>query len=59
MVIGDESFFDKLRTAPGWKASFYIEESPPLSALVVDRAWTGKAYTTTPAYTAAARPPSS
>jgi serine-type D-Ala-D-Ala carboxypeptidase/endopeptidase (penicillin-binding protein 4) len=53
MVIGDESFFDKLRTAPGWKASFYIEESPPLSALVVDRAWTGKAYSTTPAYTAA------
>jgi D-alanyl-D-alanine carboxypeptidase/D-alanyl-D-alanine-endopeptidase (penicillin-binding protein 4) len=52
-VIGDESFFDKVRTAPGWKASFYIEESPPLSALVVDRAWTGKAYTTTPAYTAA------
>jgi D-alanyl-D-alanine carboxypeptidase/D-alanyl-D-alanine-endopeptidase (penicillin-binding protein 4) len=52
-VIGDESFFDKARTAPGWKASFYIEESPPLSALVVDRAWTGTAYTTTPAYTAA------
>jgi PBP4 family serine-type D-alanyl-D-alanine carboxypeptidase len=22
MVIGDESFFDRLRTAPGWKASF-------------------------------------
>jgi len=53
MVIGDESFFDKRRTAPGWKASFYIEESPPLSALVVDRAWTGKAVTPTPAYTAA------
>jgi D-alanyl-D-alanine carboxypeptidase/D-alanyl-D-alanine-endopeptidase (penicillin-binding protein 4) len=53
MVIGDESFFDKLRTAPGWKASFYIEESPPLSALVVDRAWTGKRFTLTPAYTAA------
>jgi serine-type D-Ala-D-Ala carboxypeptidase/endopeptidase (penicillin-binding protein 4) len=53
MVIGDESFFDRVRTAPGWKASFYIEESPPLSALVVDRAWTGKRYTTTPAYTAA------
>jgi D-alanyl-D-alanine carboxypeptidase/D-alanyl-D-alanine-endopeptidase (penicillin-binding protein 4) len=53
MVIGDESFFDKARTAPGWKASFYIEESPPLSALVVDRAWTGRRYTTTPAYTAA------
>ncbi len=53
MVIGDESFFDKLRTAPGWKPSFFIEESPPLSALVVDRAWTGKRFTLTPAYTAA------
>lgn len=53
IVIGDESFFDRARTAPGWKASFYIEESPPLSALVVDRAWTGRRYTTTPAYTAA------
>jgi D-alanyl-D-alanine carboxypeptidase/D-alanyl-D-alanine-endopeptidase (penicillin-binding protein 4) len=53
MVIGDESFFDRERTAPGWKASFYIAESPPLSALVVDRAWTGRRYTTTPAYTAA------
>jgi D-alanyl-D-alanine carboxypeptidase/D-alanyl-D-alanine-endopeptidase (penicillin-binding protein 4) len=53
LVIGDESFFDKLRTAPGWKASFYIEESPPLSALVVDRAWTGKRTSLTPAYTAA------
>jgi len=53
MVVGDESFFDKLRTAPGWKASFYIEESPPLSALVVDRDWTGKAYSTSPAYAAA------
>jgi PBP4 family serine-type D-alanyl-D-alanine carboxypeptidase len=55
MVIGDESFFDKVRTAPGWKTSFYIEESPPLSALVVDRAWTGKGITRTPAYTAADR----
>ena len=52
-IIGDESFFDKVRTGPGWKASFYIEESPPLSALVVDRDWTGKRYTTNPAYTAA------
>ena len=32
-VIGDESWF----VAPGWKPSFYIGESPPLSALVVDR----------------------
>ncbi len=53
MVIGDESFFDKLRTGPGWKPSFYLSESPPLSALVVDRAWTGKRITLTPAYTAA------
>ena len=37
-VIGDESWFDASRTAPGWKRSFTINESPPLSALVVDRA---------------------
>jgi D-alanyl-D-alanine carboxypeptidase/D-alanyl-D-alanine-endopeptidase (penicillin-binding protein 4) len=36
-VIADESWFDARRTGPGWKASFYIHESPPLSALVVDR----------------------
>ena len=36
-VIGDESWFDARRVAPGWKPSFYIGESPPLSALVVDR----------------------
>lgn len=36
-VIADESWFDARRVAPGWKPSFYIEESPPLSALVVDR----------------------
>lgn len=36
-VVGDESWFDALRTGPGWKPSFYIQESPPLSALVVDR----------------------
>jgi serine-type D-Ala-D-Ala carboxypeptidase/endopeptidase (penicillin-binding protein 4) len=36
-VFGDESFFDSRRTAPGWKRSFYINESPPLSALSVDR----------------------
>ncbi|MCP9484326.1 MAG: D-alanyl-D-alanine carboxypeptidase/D-alanyl-D-alanine-endopeptidase [Gaiellaceae bacterium MAG52_C11] len=38
-VIGDESWFDAQRTAPGWKPSFYIGQSPPLSALVVDRGW--------------------
>jgi serine-type D-Ala-D-Ala carboxypeptidase/endopeptidase (penicillin-binding protein 4) len=37
-VLGDESWFDAQRTAPGWKAGFYIDECPPLSALVVDRA---------------------
>jgi serine-type D-Ala-D-Ala carboxypeptidase/endopeptidase (penicillin-binding protein 4) len=38
-VYGDESWFDAQRTAPGWKASFYINECPPLSALIVDRGW--------------------
>ena len=37
-VIADESWFDTRRTAPGWRPRFYIQESPPLSALVVDRA---------------------
>ena len=37
-VLGDESWFDARRTAPGWKSGFFISESPPLSALVVDRA---------------------
>jgi D-alanyl-D-alanine carboxypeptidase/D-alanyl-D-alanine-endopeptidase (penicillin-binding protein 4) len=36
-VLGDESWFDRRRTAPGWKASFFINECPPLSALSVDR----------------------
>src|ERR671934_2365905 len=30
-VVGDESWFDARRTAPGWKPSFYVNESPPLS----------------------------
>ncbi|MGB2953622.1 MAG: D-alanyl-D-alanine carboxypeptidase/D-alanyl-D-alanine-endopeptidase [Gaiellaceae bacterium] len=37
LVVGDESFFDSRRIAPGWKPSFYVDESPPLSALSVDR----------------------
>ena len=36
-VIADESWFDAVRVGPGWKPGFYIYESPPLSALVVDR----------------------
>ncbi|HEY2939221.1 MAG TPA: D-alanyl-D-alanine carboxypeptidase/D-alanyl-D-alanine-endopeptidase [Gaiellaceae bacterium] len=37
-VFGDESFFDSRRTVAGWRGSYYINESPPLSALTVDRA---------------------
>lgn len=37
-VLGDESWFDGIRTGPGWKGSFYVLESPPLSALVAERA---------------------
>ena len=48
-VLGDESYFDSLRTAPGWKRSFYGEESPPLSALVVDRAAVGERWAEDPA----------
>jgi serine-type D-Ala-D-Ala carboxypeptidase/endopeptidase (penicillin-binding protein 4) len=36
-VVGDESFFDSRRTGPGWKPYFFLNESPALSALVVDR----------------------
>ena len=39
LIIGDESYFDDERTAPGWRASFYKVWSPPLSALIVDRAF--------------------
>ena len=37
-VIGDESYYDRRRTGPGWKPSWYKIESPPLSALVLGRA---------------------
>ena len=37
-VRGDESFYDRIRDAPGWKQGFVPIESPPLSALIVDRA---------------------
>jgi D-alanyl-D-alanine carboxypeptidase/D-alanyl-D-alanine-endopeptidase (penicillin-binding protein 4) len=36
-VVGDESFFDTRRMGPGWKPYFFLNESPALSALVVDR----------------------
>jgi D-alanyl-D-alanine carboxypeptidase/D-alanyl-D-alanine-endopeptidase (penicillin-binding protein 4) len=34
----DESYFDSRRTGPAWKSHYYLNESPPLSALTVDRA---------------------
>jgi serine-type D-Ala-D-Ala carboxypeptidase/endopeptidase (penicillin-binding protein 4) len=37
-IVGDESYYDRRRTAPGWNPAWYKIESPPLSALVVDRA---------------------
>ena len=52
-VLGDESWFDSRRTAAGWKASFYISESPPLSALVVDRGRFGGYTSADPALAAA------
>jgi D-alanyl-D-alanine carboxypeptidase/D-alanyl-D-alanine-endopeptidase (penicillin-binding protein 4) len=36
-VVGDESFFDARRMAPGWKPYFFLNESAALSALTVDR----------------------
>jgi serine-type D-Ala-D-Ala carboxypeptidase/endopeptidase (penicillin-binding protein 4) len=52
-VLGDESWFDTRRTAPGWKSSFYIYESPPLSALIVDRGRFGRFTSHDPALAAA------
>lgn len=53
-VLGDESFFDSRRTGPGWKSSFYINESAPLSALTVDRTWFHTHHSGAPAAAAAA-----
>jgi len=52
-VSGDESAYDARRIVAGWKPSFFIDESPPLSALVVDRARVGRVVTRTPALAAA------
>ncbi|HET7571684.1 MAG TPA: D-alanyl-D-alanine carboxypeptidase/D-alanyl-D-alanine-endopeptidase [Gaiellaceae bacterium] len=51
-LLGDESWFDTRRTALGWKASYYLTESPPLSALIVNRGWTGHRTSTQPALAA-------
>jgi len=52
-IVGDESYFDGRRMVAGWKPSFFIEESPPLSALVVNRARVGRFITRSPALAAA------
>jgi serine-type D-Ala-D-Ala carboxypeptidase/endopeptidase (penicillin-binding protein 4) len=52
-ILGDESWFDARRTGLGWKAQFFLHESPALSALIVDRGWTGRYETSRPALAAA------
>jgi D-alanyl-D-alanine carboxypeptidase/D-alanyl-D-alanine-endopeptidase (penicillin-binding protein 4) len=52
-ILGDESWFDTRRTGLGWKPQFYLHESPALSALIVNRGWTGRYETTRPALMAA------
>ena len=52
-VLADETWFDARRTAPGWKTAFYIDESPPLSALIVDRGRVGRWTSHDPALAAA------
>ena len=52
-IIGDESWFDAQRTAPGWKSSYYMFECPPLSALSVDDGWYDNHYAVRPALAAA------
>jgi D-alanyl-D-alanine carboxypeptidase/D-alanyl-D-alanine-endopeptidase (penicillin-binding protein 4) len=54
-ILGDESWFDSVRTAPGWKAAFFLTESPPLSALVVDRDFYDGHIALQPALAAAGR----
>jgi D-alanyl-D-alanine carboxypeptidase/D-alanyl-D-alanine-endopeptidase (penicillin-binding protein 4) len=52
-VVGDESYFDAKRMGPGWKPWFFINESAPLSALTVDRAFFQGRITREPALAAA------
>ena len=52
-VTGDETAYDARRIVAGWKPSFFIDESPPLSALVVDRARVGSSVSSAPALAAA------
>jgi D-alanyl-D-alanine carboxypeptidase/D-alanyl-D-alanine-endopeptidase (penicillin-binding protein 4) len=52
-VLADESAYDALRTGPGWKASYFIDECAPLSALVADRSRVDEQVSLEPARTAA------
>jgi D-alanyl-D-alanine carboxypeptidase/D-alanyl-D-alanine-endopeptidase (penicillin-binding protein 4) len=52
-ILGDESWFDTRRTGLGWKPKFYLHESPALSALIVNRGWTGRYESARPALMAA------
>jgi D-alanyl-D-alanine carboxypeptidase/D-alanyl-D-alanine-endopeptidase (penicillin-binding protein 4) len=51
-IEADESYFDSRRTGPAWRSYYYIGESPPLSALTVDRARFRGWVTREPAITA-------
>jgi serine-type D-Ala-D-Ala carboxypeptidase/endopeptidase (penicillin-binding protein 4) len=51
-ILADESWFDSRRTVAGWKPGFYLGESPPLSALVVDRDRVGGYLSANPALAA-------
>ena len=51
-IEADESYFDSRRTGPAWKSWYYLDESPALSALTVDRARFRGWLTTEPALAA-------
>jgi serine-type D-Ala-D-Ala carboxypeptidase/endopeptidase (penicillin-binding protein 4) len=51
-IVADETSYDARRMVAGWKAGYYINESPPLSALVVNRARVGRYVSGTPALSA-------
>jgi D-alanyl-D-alanine carboxypeptidase/D-alanyl-D-alanine-endopeptidase (penicillin-binding protein 4) len=52
-IVGDESYFDAKRSGPGWKSWFFLNESPALSALTVDRSQFQGRVTRDPALAAA------
>jgi D-alanyl-D-alanine carboxypeptidase/D-alanyl-D-alanine-endopeptidase (penicillin-binding protein 4) len=54
-VAGDATVFDAEHTAPGWLPSFAGTESPPLSALIVDRGARNGRVVANPTLAAAAR----